>query len=139
MAGATPQDSGYGVYIGGFSIASGATYSGQYFNGLIDEASYYRRALSGAEIASLYNAGSAGKCDRPHPFLLRIQLSRNADGTTRVQFVGDNSRPYQIQVSGDMVTWAPLATCMADAEGNVEFTDAHARGQAPRFYRVVEQ
>ena len=62
VAGATPQDSGYGVYIGGFSIASGATYFGQYFNGLIDEASYYGRALNGAEIASLYNAGSAGEC-----------------------------------------------------------------------------
>jgi hypothetical protein len=33
------------------------------FNGLIDEASIYNRALSAAEIQSIYDAGSAGKCD----------------------------------------------------------------------------
>jgi len=33
-----------------------------YFLGLLDEVSYYNRALSGAEVASIYNAGSAGKC-----------------------------------------------------------------------------
>ena len=33
-----------------------------YFDGLIDEASLYNRALSASEIAGIYNAGSAGKC-----------------------------------------------------------------------------
>lgn len=33
-----------------------------YFSGLIDELSIYDRALSAAEIQSIYNAGSAGKC-----------------------------------------------------------------------------
>jgi hypothetical protein len=33
-----------------------------FFDGLIDELSFYSRALSGAEIQSIYNAGSAGKC-----------------------------------------------------------------------------
>jgi uncharacterized protein (TIGR03437 family) len=32
------------------------------FNGLIDEAAIYNRALSAAEILSIFNAGSAGKC-----------------------------------------------------------------------------
>ncbi len=35
---------------------------GEYFAGLIDEAAVYDRALSAAEIASLYNASVAGKC-----------------------------------------------------------------------------
>jgi hypothetical protein len=34
----------------------------RYFDGLIDEATIYNRALSAAEIAAIYNAGSAGKC-----------------------------------------------------------------------------
>ena len=34
----------------------------RYFNGLIDEASIYNRALSAAEIQAIYSAGSAGKC-----------------------------------------------------------------------------
>jgi hypothetical protein len=38
---------------------------GQFFSGLIDEVSYYNRALSGAEVQSIYNAGSAGKCVTP--------------------------------------------------------------------------
>ncbi len=32
------------------------------FNGMIDEAGVYNRALSAAEIQAIYNAGSAGKC-----------------------------------------------------------------------------
>jgi hypothetical protein len=32
------------------------------FPGLIDEVGFYQRALSGSEIAAIYNAGSAGKC-----------------------------------------------------------------------------
>lgn len=34
----------------------------QFFNGLIDEASIYNRALTDAEILAIFNAGSAGKC-----------------------------------------------------------------------------
>ena len=56
VPGASPVDSGYPFCIGGFYN------SGQYFNGLIDEISYYGRALSGGEAQTLYNAGSAGKC-----------------------------------------------------------------------------
>ena len=39
----------------------------QCFHGLIDEASYYNRALSATEIQALYTAGSAGKCQTPVP------------------------------------------------------------------------
>jgi len=35
---------------------------GFFLDGLIDEAAIYNRALSPSEIASIYNAGSAGKC-----------------------------------------------------------------------------
>jgi len=37
-----------------------------FFDGLIDELSFYARALSGAEIEAIYNAGSAGKCVPPY-------------------------------------------------------------------------
>src|SRR5208337_1744065 len=54
-------------------VCLGATYNafelscycielGYFFNGLIDEASIYNRALSSNEIAAIYNAGSEGKC-----------------------------------------------------------------------------
>ena len=38
-----------------------------YFDGLIDELSFYSTALSTAEIQAIYNAGSAGKCVPPQP------------------------------------------------------------------------
>ena len=55
VPGATPVDLGYGFCIGG-------SFDGQCFNGLIDEAGYYSRALSAGEIQAIYSAGSAGKC-----------------------------------------------------------------------------
>jgi hypothetical protein len=107
---------------------------------LIDEVSYYSRALSGAEIQSLYKAGGAGKCPQGRQVLqLRLQVNLNPDGTTRVQFVGNNSQSYRIEESTDLVKWVSLGTCTADPEGNVEFSDPKVAKQPLRFYRAVEQ
>jgi hypothetical protein len=43
------------------------------FAGLIDEAAVYSRALSATEIAAIYNAGSAGKCQTPVPPSIQTQ------------------------------------------------------------------
>jgi hypothetical protein len=135
-------DSGCSFYIGGFysPTADSCGYVGQFFNGLIDEASYYSRALSNAEIQSIYNAGGAGKCPRArHVPPLRLPVSLNPDGTKRVQFVGNISQSYRIEASADLVKWRPLGNCAADAEGNVEFTDPNVEKQPLGFYRAVEQ
>ena len=65
--GTSPVDPGCPFFIGGFyTVDDGScNYEGQFFNGLIDEVSYYNRALAGAEIQALYAAGSAGKCPPP--------------------------------------------------------------------------
>jgi Concanavalin A-like lectin/glucanases superfamily len=66
--GTSPVDPGCPFYIGGFytTIDEGiCNYEGQFFNGLIDEVSYYNRVLAGAGIQALYEAGSAGKCPPP--------------------------------------------------------------------------
>jgi len=39
-----------------------AANEGFYFDGLIDEASIYNRALSSAEVKAIFDAGTAGKC-----------------------------------------------------------------------------
>jgi hypothetical protein len=64
---AYPVASGCPFYIGGFySPAAGDCHTvSQFFNGLIDEVSYYNRALSESEIENLFNADSAGKCPMP--------------------------------------------------------------------------
>ena len=58
--GASPVDSGCSYSIGGTYNSCG--YVGQFFNGLIDEVSYYHRALSGGEVQAIYLADGAGKC-----------------------------------------------------------------------------
>jgi hypothetical protein len=221
---AAPVDSGCPFYLGGFysPTADSCGYVGQFFDGLIDEASYYNRALSGAEIQSIYYAGGAGKCPlgaaptifrQPaslavhagatatfsvtaagtpplsyqwrfrgtniagatrnsltlsnvqsaqagiyavrvtNPFgsimssnallmvnrMMRLQVSLNPDGTTRLHFLGNNSQSYRIEVSPDMLNWVSLGICTADAEGNVEFTDPNVAKQPLGFYRAVEQ
>jgi hypothetical protein len=49
----------------GRSVCGGCP--GRNFKGMIDEVGIYNRALSAAEIAALYNAGSAGKCSSLSP------------------------------------------------------------------------
>jgi hypothetical protein len=38
-----------------------------------------------------------------------------------------------------MLNWAPVGTCTADSNGDVEFTDSNAANHLVRFYRAVEQ
>ncbi len=58
----TPQTSypAYHLNIGRRTAAT--TGLGDTYGGLLDELSFYNRALSAAEIAAIYNAGSDGKC-----------------------------------------------------------------------------
>ncbi|MGH7972481.1 MAG: LamG-like jellyroll fold domain-containing protein, partial [Limisphaerales bacterium] len=55
----------------------GLTSGPWYFRGLMDEVSLYSRALSGAEIAAIYAAGSAGKCAP----VLPVIISQPTDAT----------------------------------------------------------
>jgi hypothetical protein len=74
-----------------------------------------------------------------HVLQVRLIVGRNPDGTTRLQFMGDNSKCYLIEASTDMVKWVTLGTCTADDAGNAEFTDPNVAKQPLRFYRAVEQ
>jgi hypothetical protein len=69
------------------------------FIGLLDEVAMYNRALSGGEILSIFNAGSAGKCDPvPQPPLITSQPQ------DRVAAVG-TSTSFAVTATGT----APLA------------------------------
>jgi hypothetical protein len=54
-----------GIFPGTAPLVIGKALYQSPFNGLIDEPTVYNRALSGDEIAAIYNAGSAGKCAGP--------------------------------------------------------------------------
>jgi len=104
-----------------------------FFHGLIDEASLYSRALSAAEIAAIYAAGSAGKC-REHEIEAAIRVSQ-----VEVSWNGETNSNYQVQYRSDLTTnlWTPLVPCVAGGPSNICVTDAVLRGMPQRFYRVI--
>jgi len=69
----------------GRNIAGGATW-----NGLIDEVEIFDRALSGSEIAAIYNAGSAGKCRSCVPPPSEIVAWWRAEDNAFDSFDGNN-------------------------------------------------
>lgn len=72
ISAAPPWDSSCDFFVGGIYSTSGGTgcqYQGQFFQGLIDEVSYYRRTLSASEIQGIYQAGSSGKCPPTIPVI----------------------------------------------------------------------
>jgi uncharacterized repeat protein (TIGR01451 family) len=48
---------------------------GSYLNGLVDETEVFNRALSDAEIATIYNASAQGKCRGPMPAITSLSPS----------------------------------------------------------------
>jgi len=73
-----------------------------------------------------------------HALHLRLRLTWSPS-STRVEFLGNNSKSYLIERSTDMVNWAPLGTSQANAEGTVVFTDPATPAGPLRFSRAVEQ
>jgi hypothetical protein len=90
----TPQTS-FPMYIGQRpSDSSVALYSG-----LMDELSVYARALSGAEIQAIYNAGSSGKCQVTPPIILTQPVNRTTvvGGSANFSVTAAGSQPLSYQ------------------------------------------
>jgi hypothetical protein len=94
-----------------------------YFDGLIDEPSVYNRALSASEIASIYRAGSLGKCSVP----VIISQPQGQVGywgksvTFGVRAVGRAPLHYQWQKDGSPVAGASASSLVLT---NLQLTDA---------------
>src|ERR1039458_8676838 len=84
---------------------SGDDYNHVYFDGLIDEAAVYNRALNDSEIEAIYSAGSAGKCPPITAPLITSQPARQvvlagATATFSVTATGTPPLSYQWLFSG---------------------------------------
>jgi hypothetical protein len=96
----------------------------EYFQGQIDEASVYNRALSGAEVALIYNAGGAGKVSTGPYFVTPpalpdgivnqaySQIISSARGAAPVTYsiVSGNLPPGLSLNSGGVLSGAPTST-----------------------------
>ena len=87
--------------------------SSRYFNGLIDEASLYKTALSAAQIQAIYNAGGAGKCLEPPVIVSQPQNQTGVSGSTvsfSVDATGSQPLSYQWFVNASNLPTATNAT-----------------------------
>lgn len=85
-----------GDAIGGVSDNSGDGY----FDGEIDEVSIYNTALSASQIASIYAAGTAGKCPNEIPLTIVSGPTNqvvNVGGTAYLSVTADNVSPIYYQ------------------------------------------
>jgi len=81
----------------------------RHFNGIIDEVSVYKRALTSNEIAAIYNAGSAGKCPVP-PVIVTQPTNKTvlvgATATFSVSASGTQPLAYQWNFNGTNILGA---------------------------------
>jgi hypothetical protein len=139
---ATPFDSGCAFYIGGIFNTSGGSCSNVsgFFNGLIDEISYYRRALSDAEINSIFQAGGVGKCYLVHSPSFTLQpASKTVYAGSSVTFsaiaTGDSPIGYQWRfngsdLSGRTTSSLTLTNVQPSQSGNYSVVANNAAGTA---------
>ena len=108
-ASVVPWDSGCAFTVGGNYNVCG--YSGQYFQGRIDEVTLYSSALTPSDVAALYNAGSAGKCATPT--VTSAPVSGNAtvgDGATLQVSATGGALNYQWALNGQDISGQTGAT-----------------------------
>jgi hypothetical protein len=120
--------------------------SSWYFNGLIDEASLYARALSAGEVQAIYNAGSLGKCFGQLPPVILVQpQSRTANvggpAAFRVQ-VGCDVYAYQWRFNGTDLAGATdsslvITNVQAANAGDYSVTVSNAAGSVTSSTAVL--
>jgi Tol biopolymer transport system component len=96
------------------------------FAGLIDELSIYNRALSAAEISSIYASGTNGSCaiEPPSVSINDVSVSEGASGTTNATFNVTLSAPSVQTITVNYATADNTATVGSDyttANGTLTF------------------
>jgi hypothetical protein len=100
--------------------------------GGLDELQIYTRALAASEIASIYNAGSAGLVRAPQ-FTSVTNLS---DGQIRINLIGQTGKSISLLSSTNLLNWSSAAT-IANPTGATNYTDTIASPQ--KFYQATQK
>jgi len=115
-----------GIFPGTAPLLIGEALYQSPFNGLIDEPSIYSRALSAAEIASIYAAGGSGKCVMPRaPYIYGQPTNKvvAVGGSVTFSVAAGGTRPlgYQWSFGGSALDGATNASLTLT---NVQFSQA---------------
>lgn len=100
------------------TIGATAQGAGEFFTGVIDEIAIYSRVLSSAEVASIYNAASAGKCppSETPPSITQQPQSTTVAANTSAQFnvvaTGVPAPTYQWFFAGNALVGQTNATLL---------------------------
>ncbi len=99
------------------------------FSGLIDELTFYRRALTADEIEEIYDAGSAGKCALE--LICTDDVDNDRDGDTDCddedctgtsEYILTHERDYEVTLSSEMCTDA-MVTLQRDQDPTLDDVD----------------
>ncbi|MSU59203.1 MAG: hypothetical protein EXS35_13725 [Pedosphaera sp.] len=101
------------------------------YHGLLDEVTLHNRVLTGAEILTVANAGTAGLCKQ----IFFAGISHPTATQTLLTLEG-RTGALEIQSSSNLLGWTQIGL-VTNATGTVNYLDGNGGGQARRFYRAV--
>lgn len=120
------------AYIGGGYVSSSAK-AVDFMNGNLDELMIFNRALSQAEISSIYNASSAGLVRTPHVTSAIV----NTNNQFVMNFKGFTGKNFTLYYSTNLVDWSSVAT-LSSANGTNSYTVSTKVGSPQKFYRISQ-
>lgn len=108
------------------------------FNGRIDEAQIYNRALSASEIQAMYAAGTNGMCP-PTPLMFTGPLSYSRSNGFVMSASLRSSQSYHIQANTNLAStnWIALTNFIGGTAPISHFTNNAATNIPQQFYRIV--
>jgi len=112
------------------------TFSGSpddFMLGAVDELQIYTRALSASDIASIYNAGSAGLVRAPQ----FTSITNLGNGQIKLNLVGQTGKPITIKSSPDLINW-PTAAIAQNPGGVTNYIDT-ATSSTQKFYQATQK
>lgn len=117
------------AYFGADAFSGGPD---DYLLGAVDELQIYARALGASEIASIYNAGSAGLVRAPE----FTSVTNSATGQVKIGLIGQTGKSITVRTSSDLMNWSTLAT-VPNPTGSTNYTDSTASPQ--EFYQAAQK
>lgn len=114
----------------------GAASLGISFGGQIDELAIYNRALGLAEIQTIYNAGSMGKCLTP-VYITSVSKSGN---NLNLSWLAQQGLTYRVQYQTNLnpsALWIDVSGDVTATGNSASKTDILPANAPQRFYRVM--